>query len=184
MNMTNLFREDADALQVSDDNLKAIAQLARRAKLLEKEVGDLEAVLKERQGQLRKITEETLPEALNTLGLRSFKMEDGSSIDVKEYYSASIPADRKAEAFAWLREHGYDDMIKNTVSVQFGRGEDEACGALISSLVSQGLPAEQAQKVEPMTLKAWVKEQMTQGNEVPSELFGVFVGQKATIKSK
>ncbi len=184
MNMTSLFREDADALQVSDDNLKDIAGLARRAKLLEKEVTDLEAVLKERQGQLRKILEETLPEALTTLGLTSFKMEDGSSIDVKPYYSASISAERKGEAFAWLREHGFGDMIKNTVSVQFGRGEDEKCNQLIDDLALKGLPVEQAEKVEPMTLKAWVKEQVEKGNDIPSETFGIFIGNKAKIKSK
>jgi hypothetical protein len=34
-----------------------------------------------------------------------------------------------------------------------------------------------------MTLKAWVKEQVERGNEFPSDLFGVYIGQKATIKS-
>ena len=47
-------------------------------------------------------------------------------IEVKPFYSASIPKDRKGEAFEWLRIHGYDDIIKNQVSVQFGRGESDA----------------------------------------------------------
>jgi len=34
-----------------------------------------------------------------------------------------------------------------------------------------------------MTLKAWVKEQVERGNAFPAELFGAFIGQKATIKS-
>jgi len=34
-----------------------------------------------------------------------------------------------------------------------------------------------------MTLKAWVKEQVERGNVFPTELFGAFIGQKATIKS-
>jgi hypothetical protein len=37
--------------------------------------------------------------------------------------------------------------------------------------------------VEPQTLKAWVKERVEKGQPVDSELFGVFIGQKATIKS-
>jgi hypothetical protein len=37
--------------------------------------------------------------------------------------------------------------------------------------------------VEPMTLKAWVKEQVERGNAFPAELFGAYIGQKATIKS-
>ena len=30
---------------------------------------------------------------------------------------------------------------------------------------------------------AWVREMTEQGNEFPTELFGAFIGQKATIKS-
>jgi hypothetical protein len=92
-------------------------------------------------------------------------------------------AERKAEAFKWLRDNGFDDIIKNTVSVRFGRGEDELCASLLDLLGQKGFPADQAEKVEPMTLKAWVKEQVERGNAFPAELFGAYIGQKATIKS-
>jgi len=178
-----LFENDAGALQVKDDDISGIAALARRAKLLEKEIDDLEETVKERKNQFRKITEEALPEALAQLGMSSFKMEDGSSIDIKPFYSASISEARRAEAFQWLRDHGFDDIIKNTVSVRFGRGEDELCVRLLDLLGQQGYPAAQAEKVEPQTLKAWVKERVERGEEFPTELFGAFIGKKATIKS-
>lgn len=183
MSLTNIFEEDAGALQVDDENLTGLAKLAKRAKTLEKEISELEEVTKERKDQLRKLTEQTIPEALAETGMSSFKMDDGSSIEVKAFYSASIPAARKAEAYEWLREHGYDDIIKNTISVRFGRGEDELSSRLMNLLGEQGYPAQQAEKIEPMTLKAWVKEQVERGNEFPSELFGAYIGQKATIKS-
>jgi hypothetical protein len=183
MTLTSLFENDAGALQVKDDDISGIAALARRAKLLEKEIADLEETVKERKNQFRKITEEALPEALAQLGMSSFKMEDGSSIDIKPFYSASISESRRAEAFQWLRDHGFDDIIKNTVSVRFGRGEDELCVRLLDLLGQQGYPAAQAEKVEPQTLKAWVKERVERGEEFPTELFGAFIGKKATIKS-
>lgn len=181
--LTNIFEEDAGALQIQDDQLSGIAALAKRAKLLEKEVEELDSVLKERKDQLRKMLEETIPSALQELGMKSFTMEDGSKIDVKPFYGASIPEARRAEAYEWLRANGYDDIIKNTVSVRFGRGEDELCDKLLSILGSEGFPAEQAEKIEPQTLKAWVREMTEQGSEFPTELFGAFIGQKATIKS-
>lgn len=183
MSLTNIFEEDAGALQVKDDEIAGIANLARRAKQLEKEITDLEVVFKERKEQFRKLTEEAIPEALAGLGMKSFRMEDGSSIEVKPFYSASIPDARRAEAYQWLRDHGFDDIIKNTVSVRFGRGEDELCSRLLNLLGETGYPADQAEKIEPMTLKAWVKEQVERGNEFPSELFGAYIGQKAVIKS-
>ncbi len=183
MSLTNMFEKDAAALQVADNDLQGIAQMARRAKSLEKEIEDYEAELKQRKEQFRKLTEEAIPEALTGLGLKSFKMEDGSSIEVKAFYSASITEARRAEAFQWLRENGYDDIIKNTISVRFGRGEEALCAQAVATLREGGYPVEQAEKVEPMTLKAWVKEQVEKGREFPSELFGAYIGQKATIKS-
>ena len=177
------FEKDAEALQVQDDDIAGIAALAKRAKELEKEVEDLEQVMKERKDQLRKLTEQSIPEALAQTGIKGFVMADGSKIELKPFYSASISAARKAEAFQWLRDHGMDDIIKNTVSVRFGRGEDELCSRLLGLLGEQGYPAEQAEKIEPMTLKAWVKEQVERGNEFPSDLFGAYIGQKAIIKS-
>lgn len=183
MNLTSLFEQEADALKVGNDQLSGISALARRAKQLEREIADQEDALKELKSQFRKVTEEALPEALAELGMTSFRMEDGSAIDIKPFYSASISEARRAEAYQWLRDHGFDDIIKNTVSVRFGRGEDELCSRLLGLLGQQGYPAEQSEKIEPQTLKAWVKERVERGEEFPTELFGAFIGKKATIKS-
>jgi hypothetical protein len=183
MSLTNIFENDAGALKVSDDQVTGIAALARRAKTLEKEISEIEETLNERAEQYRKLTEQTIPEAMAETGMKKFVMEDGSMIDIKPYYGASIPRARQAEAYQWLRDHGFDDIIKNTISVRFGRGEDELSVRLLNLLGTQGYPAEQAQKVEPQTLKAWVKERVEKGEVVDTELFGVFIGQKAVIKS-
>jgi len=181
--MNDLFEEDAGALVVKNEDLSSVGALAKRAKELEKEVEELESVLKERQEQRRKLLEDTIPAMLSELGMKSFKMADGSNIEVKPFYSASIKEESRAKAYEWLRENGFDDIIKNTVSVRFGRGEDGLCDTLLNQLREQNYPVEQSQKIEPQTLKAWVREQVERGSEFPTELFGVYVGQKATIKS-
>ena len=176
------FENDAQALTVEDNTLASVAELAKQAITLENEIEDLEKVIEERKQALRELTEGRIPEALHEMGLSSFKMADGSAIEVKPFYSASIPADRRGEAYEWLRSHGYDDIIKNTVSVQFGRGEDGAAGELLNVIRKQGLLPEQAEKIESQTLKAWVREMVEQGTEFPSDLFGAYIGQKAKIK--
>jgi hypothetical protein len=183
MSLTNLFEKEANALQVQDEQITGIAALARRAKSLEKEIEDQETELKGLKEKYRKLTEETLPEALAEMGMSSFKMEDGSAINIKPFYSASISEARRAEAFQWLRDHGFDDIIKNTVSVRFGRGEAELCSRLLGLLGNNGFRSEQAEKVEPSTLKAWVRERVERGEEFPSELFGAYIGKRAEIKS-
>jgi hypothetical protein len=181
--MNALFEEDAGALVVKNEDLSSVGALAKRAKELEKEIEELETVTKERKEQQRKLLEDTIPAMLSELGMKSFKMSDGSLIDIKPFYSASIREENRAKAYEWLRSNGFDDIIKNTVSVRFGRGEDGLCDTLLGQLREQNYPVEQAQKIEPQTLKAWVREQVERGNEFPTELFGAYVGQKATIKS-
>ena len=182
-NINEMFEQDAGALQVKNEDLSSVGALAKRAKELEKEIEDIESILKERKEQQRKMLEETIPAMLQELGLAKFSMTDGSEIVVKPFHNASIKEDNRAQAYEWLREHGFDDIIKNTVSVRFGRGEDQLCESLLNQLREQNYPVEQAQKIEPQTLKAWVREQVERGSEFPTELFGVYVGQRASIKS-
>jgi len=37
-------------------------------------------------------------------------------------------------------------------------------------------------KVEPMTLKAFVKDQIQSGKDVPMETFGVYTSNRTTVK--
>lgn len=176
------FEVDAQALTIENTSLSSVAELAKQAISIENDIEDLEKVLSEKKEALRNLTEERIPDALKEIGMAKFEMTDGSVIEVKPFYSASIPADRRGEAYEWLRAHGFDDIIKNTVSVQFGRGEDDAAGDLINVIRKQGLLPEQAEKIESQTLKAWVREMVEQGTEFPSDLFGAYIGQKAKIK--
>lgn len=182
-NLNELFEQDANALTVKDDDLSSVGALAKRAKELEKEIDDLAKVLDERKEQQRKLLEEAIPAKLEELGMKKFTMSDGSQIDVKPFYSASIKVENRAQAFEWLRQHGFDDIIKNTVSVRFGRHEDRLCNELINFLRSKNYPVDQEQKIESQTLKAWVRERVERGEAFPQDLFGAYIGQKATIKS-
>ena len=42
----------------------------------------------------------------------------------------------------------------------------------------------QKEWVEPMTLKAFVREQVEKGSDLPQDLFNVFIGEKASITRK
>jgi hypothetical protein len=53
---------------------------------------------------------------------------------------ASIPLDRKEEAFQWLRAQGLDDIIKNDVTLTFGKGEDNLAGDVVGMLEDRGFP--------------------------------------------
>jgi len=176
--------EDAviELTKVGDKDLKAVADLVRQQLVLERRIEDLEDELKRTQQNLAKISQEILPEALAEHGLSELKMEDGSKITVSQFIQAHISKEKQEEAFDWLRDHDFDDLIKNVVSLEFGKGEDDHARDVMETLTNRGYWPQNKQSVHPSTLKAFVKEQVEKGAEIPSDLFGIFIGKKAVIK--
>ena len=103
---------------------------------------------------------------------------------MKPVYGASIPVSKREEAFKWLRDNGLGDLIKNEVTVSFGRNEDNKAATYAVLAQGQGYQPVQKLKVEPMTLKALVRERIESGREIPSDLFNVYAGSRTTIKRK
>jgi hypothetical protein len=175
--------EAPDKLDTLDSGkLDGVARLAAEAANLERQISDAEQLLKDKKQALHQITDEQLPEALEEMGLQKFTLTDGAEISVKPLYAASIPRDRKDEAFQWLRDHEFGDLVKNNVTVTFGRGEDDIAKEFVGLCGSQGFTPSQLEKVEPMTLKAWLRERVEAGDPIPLDLFGAFITQRATIK--
>lgn len=183
--MTFDFEDVASDLQdVKEEGLSLIASLVRQQLAMEQRVDDLERELASAKKELKHISEELLPAAMAEHGMMKLKMDDGSEISVSKFYSASIPKDRQGEAFDWLRQNGHDSLIKNQVSISFARDEDEIAQSLRQKLEMEGYDTAQKVWVEPMTLKAFVREQVEKGAPIPSDLFGIYIGDQAKIKRK
>jgi len=167
---------------VDNNDLKQVAALVRQQLVLEQRVEDLTAELKKAQQDLAHVSGEALPAALAEHGLTELKMADGSKVTISTVISANISKERSEAAHEWLRDNGFGDLIKNTVAVNFGKGEDDKAVELVKELENEGFAVDQKEAVHPSTLKAFCKEQIEKGREIPSELFGIFIGQKTTIK--
>ena len=174
--------DKSDLDTVSTEGVRTIAELATAVQKYNNELANLEAQTKTVKENLRKITDEDLPDMLFSLGVKSFKLEDGSEVSVKQTYGAHIKAENKPNAHQWLRDNGFDDIIKNTVSCEFKRGEDSSANEFMEVASQMGLTPAQKTDVHPMTLKGFVKERIEAGGDFPQELFGVFTGNRATIK--
>ena len=124
---------------------------------------------------------EVIPTMMQEMNLSTLKLSDGSSVEVKPIYGASISPAKKEEAFNWLRNNGLGDLIKNEITVSFGRNEDNKAADYAVLAQGQGYQPVQKLKVEPMTLKALVRERLEAGQEIPTELFNVFAGNRTKI---
>ena len=178
------FEEDQAKVITKTENIQSLADQVERLENLNQEVKKDEEDLKQKKKNLEYISGEVIPTMMSEMGLSHLKLMDGSSVDVKPNYSASITIANREAAFNWLRNNGLGDIIKNEILVSFGRNEDNKAADYAALAQERGFQPTQKLKVEPMTLKALVRERIEAGKEMPTELFNVFVGNKTTIKRK
>tara|TARA_R100000951_G_scaffold115653_1_gene124444 strand:+ start:3007 stop:3531 length:525 start_codon:yes stop_codon:yes gene_type:complete len=169
-------------IKVNDRQLKVVSELASYQLILEKKIKDKEQELSTLKDQHKQVSQTDLPEALAETGLSEIKLLDGSKISVNQFYNASIPKDKVEQAFTWLRDNGHEDLIKNTITCDFGRGEDGNAKVLKETLTGSGVSYTDKTAVHPQTLKAFVREQVESGQNLPLDLLGVYIGQKSVIK--
>ena len=183
--MSNIdFEKDQTEVLSKTENIQSLADQVQKLNTLDQELELMEKNLKQKKKNFEHLSGEVIPTMMAEMGLSHLKLMDGSSIDVKPNYSASITIANRDAAFQWLRDNNLGDIIKNEISVSFGRNEDNKAADYANLASERGYQPTQKLKVEPMTLKALVRERIENGKEMPTELFNVFVGNKTTIKRK
>ena len=178
------FEQDQQGVIKKTDNIQSLADQVERLESLQQRLELQEDNIKNTKKELDHISGEVIPTMMAEMGLAHLKLMDGSSVDVKPNYSATITVANREKAFNWLRNNGLGDIIKNEISVSFGRNEDNKAADYAALAQERGYQPTQKLKVEPMTLKALVRERLEAGKEMPTEIFNIFVGNKTTIKRK
>ena len=175
------FEADQTESITQTNDAKALSDQVIKLRDLEDEIKVAEESLKQLKKQADTLSGEVIPTMMTEMNISTMKLADGSAIEIKPVYGASIPVDKKEEAFNWLRENGLGDLIKNEVTVSFGRNEDNKAADYAVLAQGQGYQPTQKLKVEPMTLKALVRERVEKGLDMPSDLFNVFAGNRTKI---
>ena len=177
------FEQDQQEILDKSD-IASLSNYCRELKAYEDEIAELEEKIKIKKNKADKISSEIIPNMLAEQGLSSLKLADGSSVEVRKAYNCTILKDNMESAYKWLRENGLGDIIKNEVSVQFGRGEDNKAEQLLNLAAQEGYEPSQRSKVEPMTLKALYRERVEAGLDMPSQFFNIFIKDKTKIGRK
>ena len=183
--MSNInFEKDQEEILDKTQNVDKLAAKIKNLQTLENEVDTLENRLKSTKRDLETLSGDIIPTMMTEMGLTQLKLMDGSSVDVKPYYAANISLKNREAAYSWLRSNDLGDIIKNEITVSFGRDEDNKATTYVNLARGQGYQPTQKLKVEPMTLKALVRERIENGKEMPADIFNVFVGNRTIIKRK
>ena len=176
------FEADQQDAMKNTGGVQSLADQVERLEGVASSIEQVEEQLKELKKKRDYISGEVIPTMMSEMGLAELKLHDGSHLKVSTSYRATITEANKEAAFNWLRNNGLGDIIKNEISVSFGRNEDNKAADYAELAKGQGFQPTQKMKVEPMTLKALVRERIEAGKEMPTEIFGVFSENKTTIK--
>ena len=170
-----------DEIEVTD-----IAEQCVLLKKKEDEVAALEEKLKAKKEERDDISSRVIPELLAEQGLQEIKLADGSKVSVKKEFRATLPKDeiRREAAYQWLRDQNLGDIIKNNVTVSFGKGEDNKANQLVDLAVANGFTPQQKSDVAWNTLTAMYEERVKAGLDMPSDVFNLWIRNKTKISRK
>ena len=181
----NLEEDKVDSLaNVQTNDIKQLSEQVIKLRGLEDKLAKQEEELKKTKKDVEVLSGDVIPTMMTEMNISKFSLEDGAGVEVKPVYGASIPKAKEEEAFNWLRNNGLGDVIKNMITVSFGRNEDNKAANFAVLAQGQGYQPTQKLKVEPMTLKALVRERTEKGLEMPTDLFNVFAGNRTKITRK
>ena len=191
--MKNTMSDDVKNMMLEDstdllDNVEVttIAVECQKLKALQDDIDRAEEHVDNLKKMADDISSRVIPELLAEQGLSSLKLADGSSVTVKREYRCTLPKEdeRRQSAYNWLRENGLGDIIKNNVSVTFGRGEDDKAQQLLDLAASNGFEPNQKSDVAWNTLTALFQERVESGLDMPSDVFSTWIKDTTKITRK
>jgi hypothetical protein len=166
---------EADSVaKVTKEQLKRVAKMVKVQTDQEDKISNIELILEKENKRLQQIRCEIFPALLKEIGLTELKTSSGAKIEIKRMTTITIPADKRAKAFEWLRKHGFGSLIKTLVTARFGRGEEAKAKILFQKLIKQKLDAESSENIPHQTLSAFGREQMEKGKQLPKKFFTLF----------
>ena len=180
--------------------LDAIAEKAKEARALEREIEDLKSRLAEKQQALNDLYMKQLPDLFEVVGVDKIGVTIGGNekpLDavLTPFYSANIAAgwdqDKRTQAFAYLESIGEGDLIKTTITLDLPRGSKELAERIVQSIANNpkikklGCAPALKENVHPQTLTAWLKNQVEEAGFMPDlEKIGGTVGRVVKLKER
>lgn len=175
----------AASLQVTTvQAMTDIRLIAWRQVKLEDQLAELMLQVADVSAKLKQVKEVDLPLALEAAGLEAVTLSDGWQVLVKDFLTANIKEENAAAAFKWLRDNKFGSLIKNTIKVALGKGDDKLAKALAAFMKKQKIPYERREAVHPQTLQAFVRESLREGRNLPPSIEVVSVPTTKIVRPK
>jgi len=169
-------------MNLKDERLQKITQLAEKMRDLEEYISGVERQLKSLKEQHTEISAVELPELMSEIGLRSFTLSDGTKLGIVPVFQISIPKPKMDDAYEWLVEHQHDGMVKTRLSLPKGT-DDYTLNQIMIFARNHVKGAVQTERtIHHQTLAAWGREMEREGMVIPEDIFSIFRSNKTIIE--
>lgn len=179
--MTDPYAEFASSAP-SPEALDNLSKAASQLEVIETRLEQLEQELSKAKEMARNLTHTVIPSLMDDVGMSSFELTNGRKITIQEAVTCSVPVANRTAAWNWLEEQGHGGLVKRNVTVAFSCDQEEEAAALASELNDQFSSVKMDKKVEPSTLKAFVRRELKEGTNFPMQMFGAQQFRFAKIK--
>ena len=153
---------------VTQDTLARLSGMVAALVEVDSEIEDLELQLAVKKQERAALGGDRIPSMLSQHGLSELRLSDGRKVKIKEDLSVSVPDDKRAAFFTYLRATESEDIIKTTA--RFPRMEQEKLEEL-RGLLGQ-YDAEINQEVHPQTQKKFFRDLLGVGDPDRDEGIG------------
>ena len=147
---------------------------------------DLESEIKVVENIIKNIVQEEIPDIMENNDLDKITLKNGVQIHLAKKVRATFPKEisKIQEAANWLEQSGNSGMLKRQVGVEFTKGDNEKVDRLMHYLSEDIQPLKTTEKttVHPQTMSAFIREKLEEGENVPMELFNVYIQREAVVK--
>lgn len=130
----------------------------------------LEQALEKVKASRKDIVTGELLEWMSENDQTTFETED-LKVTVKPYVSAKIEEINEQKAFKWLEDHGYGDLIKDTLSL----GKGEFSTDVAAALEELGVSYTKKSGIHYQSLKKVMMDRLKASEDFPSEEDGITV---------
>lgn len=174
-----------------------VAEVAQTVLNLQYEILNMEAVLKEKQKELRFLTEFVLPDETDSLDwdpavmsydqagdVVTIHLPNGHVMAVAEQFHPHTPKrdnEKRTEILDWIEANGGQDLLTLDVSLSFRRGEGKLARQVLAAL--DKIPEAKYSKekgIHHALYQTFCRDRIQKGLDLP-ELLGVFNRRVATV---
>lgn len=163
-------------------SLELLQKELKHATELEDMVEQMEEDLKNTKKALHHSKTAIIPDMMNELAIPKITF-GGYNCAINDFVSGSLPNEEnpiaRENAIEWLVAHDAGSLIKTEVKAEFGRGGHNEALELKANLEEQGYATTIKTGVHAQTLAAWARERLRNGDEIDTEVLGLYTGKVA-----